>query len=245
MEVHKPKAVHGWRELANEIGVIVIGVLIALGAEQAVEQFHWNERAAHARDALREEVEDIYYMSAERIIVTPCLNAQLDRLKADVLKPGQRKARPTSIAAVGPMIYRHPVRLWSDTTWQSTISEQVSSHLRDAERQAFRNFYASAATARQMNTDELATGGRLMLLATPLQLDTALRANLIETIEGERLRVNGMNLLARQLMKLADKVFPEARNVLRDQDWLNDMQRPVSTIGWCRAAGLPLAQVPR
>jgi len=41
VEIHKPKAVHGWRELLKEIGIIVIGVVIALGAEQAVDAIHW------------------------------------------------------------------------------------------------------------------------------------------------------------------------------------------------------------
>ena len=41
MEIHRPKAVHSWRELLKEIGIIVIGVVIALGAEQAVESLHW------------------------------------------------------------------------------------------------------------------------------------------------------------------------------------------------------------
>ena len=37
MEIHKSKPWHGARELAKEIGVIVIGVLIALGGQQAVQ----------------------------------------------------------------------------------------------------------------------------------------------------------------------------------------------------------------
>ena len=35
MHFHLPKPLHGWQELPGEIGVIVIGVLIALSAEQA------------------------------------------------------------------------------------------------------------------------------------------------------------------------------------------------------------------
>ena len=37
MEVHKPKPWRGAREFAKEIGTILIGVLLALGAEQGVE----------------------------------------------------------------------------------------------------------------------------------------------------------------------------------------------------------------
>ena len=33
MEIHKPKPVHNWRELLTEIGVVVIGILIALSLE--------------------------------------------------------------------------------------------------------------------------------------------------------------------------------------------------------------------
>jgi len=32
MHFHLPKPLHGWREFAGEVGIIVIGVLIALGA---------------------------------------------------------------------------------------------------------------------------------------------------------------------------------------------------------------------
>lgn len=37
MDIHKPKPIHNWREFLSEIGVIVLGVLIALGAEQSIE----------------------------------------------------------------------------------------------------------------------------------------------------------------------------------------------------------------
>ena len=40
MHFHLPKPLHGWREFAGEVGIIVIGVLIALGAEQVVETLH-------------------------------------------------------------------------------------------------------------------------------------------------------------------------------------------------------------
>ena len=39
-----PKPIHGWRMFAGEVGIIVIGVLIALGAQQVMEN-----RAARRR----------------------------------------------------------------------------------------------------------------------------------------------------------------------------------------------------
>src|SRR6185312_14058686 len=41
MHVHLPKPLHGWREFVGEVGIIVLGVLIALGAGQVVESLHF------------------------------------------------------------------------------------------------------------------------------------------------------------------------------------------------------------
>ena len=44
MHIHLPKPLHGWREFLGEVGIIVIGVLIALGAEQVIEDIRWQEK---------------------------------------------------------------------------------------------------------------------------------------------------------------------------------------------------------
>ena len=55
MEVHTPKVAHSWRAFAVEIGTIVIGVLIVLAAEQAVEAIHNRHVAEEARRNVRAE----------------------------------------------------------------------------------------------------------------------------------------------------------------------------------------------
>jgi len=40
MHIHKPKQLHGFSEFVSEIGVIVIGILIALALEQSLEYMH-------------------------------------------------------------------------------------------------------------------------------------------------------------------------------------------------------------
>lgn len=52
MEIHKPKPVHSWRELLSEVGVVVIGIVIALSGEQAVEAVHHAEQRKELRQAL-------------------------------------------------------------------------------------------------------------------------------------------------------------------------------------------------
>jgi hypothetical protein len=57
MDIHKPKPIHSWRELASEIVVIVIGILIAIGLEQAVEWYHWRGEVAETEEAIHEELD--------------------------------------------------------------------------------------------------------------------------------------------------------------------------------------------
>lgn len=56
MHFHLPKPLHGWREFVGEVGIIVIGVLIALGAEQLVENIHGNEQVEQYRHAATREL---------------------------------------------------------------------------------------------------------------------------------------------------------------------------------------------
>lgn len=64
MHVHLPKPLHGWRAFAGEVGVIVLGVLIALAAEQAVEALHWRDQTATLRENLHREIRDDQWNAA-------------------------------------------------------------------------------------------------------------------------------------------------------------------------------------
>jgi hypothetical protein len=57
MHIHKPKPLHGWREVLREIGVIVVGIVIAVGLEQAVEFFHHRHQREQLEAALRRDGE--------------------------------------------------------------------------------------------------------------------------------------------------------------------------------------------
>ena len=50
------KPMHGWRAFAGEVGIIVIGVLIALAAQQGVETWRRQQDVERARDDLDDEI---------------------------------------------------------------------------------------------------------------------------------------------------------------------------------------------
>lgn len=48
MHFRLPKPLHGWRTFVGEVGIIVLGVLIALGAEQAAQTAHQRHEGEQA-----------------------------------------------------------------------------------------------------------------------------------------------------------------------------------------------------
>ena len=58
MHVHKPKPWHGAKELLREYLIIVLGVLTALAAEQAVEALHHRAQVREMTEKMRVESEE-------------------------------------------------------------------------------------------------------------------------------------------------------------------------------------------
>lgn len=55
MHLHRPKPLHGGRDILLEIGVIVVGIIIAIGLEQAVEFVHHSFQREELAAALRRD----------------------------------------------------------------------------------------------------------------------------------------------------------------------------------------------
>jgi hypothetical protein len=81
MHFHLPKPLHGWREFAGEVGIIVVGVLIALGAEQLVEQVHQRQEAAQANDIIRGELAFNLGRLQSRLQIRSCVDARISQIE--------------------------------------------------------------------------------------------------------------------------------------------------------------------
>ena len=101
MHVHLPKAFHGWRELAKEVGIIVLGVLIALGFEQLVQIWHWRNETRMTRQELASELSYDALFAGERVGIEECLR---DRIKALTAKLNDAGGHWTA----DPMVFGKP-----------------------------------------------------------------------------------------------------------------------------------------
>ena len=80
----------GWRAFWSEILIVVIGVVIALAANEAVENWNWRNKVADGEARLREDTANVFEWSAERYATGPCIDAQLAALIARVMDSGER-----------------------------------------------------------------------------------------------------------------------------------------------------------
>src|SRR4051812_21001882 len=93
VDIHKPKHVANWHELAKEVGVIVLGVLIALGAEQLVQRYEWSHKLHAAEEAMRAELRDDDGPQAViRSAMHACVKESLDAIRAAAEQGAPRDA---------------------------------------------------------------------------------------------------------------------------------------------------------
>ena len=123
MHFHLPKPLHGWREFAGEVGIIVVGVLIALGAEQVVETIHWRNQVGEARHAMAAELGDSIGQSYERQRIFPCIEERLNEISR-LLDAAEKSGRLPPLGETSAP----PYRTWVHGTWDTTRQGQTASH---------------------------------------------------------------------------------------------------------------------
>lgn len=189
-DIHKIKPIHGWREFVGEVGIIVLGVLIALTAENLVERWRWHEEAEQPRAAIRAEIADSALNAWERLIVRPCLVGQLkvlaDRLTAT---KGSWAPLPMKVTSqdtadeILPHTYQAPSREYVTDAWKNAVSTGAINHLRREEVAAFSKLYSAVGSVSASEDKEDAAAAKLTPLSFPQNLSAEARMRFIVDID--------------------------------------------------------------
>jgi hypothetical protein len=125
----KLKPPHGWNAVGWEFGIVVLGVLVALGAEQLVESLYWNNEVAAERKALLQEARDSFDSIALRKAQQPCVDRRLAEIKT-VLERHHRGEPLGIVNTIGLPTRQGATR----GTWQIALAGQALSHMKNDEK---------------------------------------------------------------------------------------------------------------
>ncbi|MEO7277550.1 MAG: hypothetical protein ABIW33_05965 [Sphingomicrobium sp.] len=129
---------HGWRVFFGEVGVVVLGVLVALGAQQAVEQMRTRRDVATFRTTINSEIAHNLWIYHYRDQGTACTERRLAQLSAwvDWLADGSAAALADTRRPLNFSLYR--------SAWDNRDAA-VFAALPDAARSKYAEFYDELA----------------------------------------------------------------------------------------------------
>ena len=137
---------HGWRAFWGEVGIIVLGVCIALVAQQVAEDINDREAVAQLRIALRAELADDRARWEDMRASDPCTLQRLtvlDRWPANA---------PIQARLVRP--YR--LMLWNmhSSSWDIAKASPAAAHIPLDERLTYADLYAAIDNWREYFAEE-------------------------------------------------------------------------------------------
>ncbi|HEY3813753.1 MAG TPA: hypothetical protein VGL66_11055 [Caulobacteraceae bacterium] len=218
MDIHKPKPVHGWREFLSEIGIIVLGVLIALALDQTVEWLHVQSEVAETRAALKVEISRNAGIAAFSSAEDKCMFAYTQKWIAWA-KGGPR-----------PNIFFPRYHSLQSAIWDLSKTGAVT-HMPLNERAALAKYYSGVALFNQNRDLQRQMGIRIFSIALSDRLSDAQAQALVQ-------ESNGAGVMNQYQWQNADGVIGRAREFgVEPEPWSASDRNGLVQL--CQAAGGP------
>ena len=143
-----PRPIHGWRAFLGEVGIIVLGVLLALAGEQAISSWRERREVADFRTAVDKEIGTNLFNLRFRASQSDCVKRRLTELER-WLDAWERGQRPVLTNRISRPFYLLPLR----SVWDSSTQEVMANMALD-DRLAIANVYSIVDTAHDNIFDE-------------------------------------------------------------------------------------------
>jgi len=145
-----PRAWHDWRNDGRELAIVVIGVLIALLAQEVVQGWEWQQKIQVADAAMREELlSDDGPQMVQRLAMHGCIASLLDRIRSAVEGGGSRPE-------ISALIDRYWIddRTYDHIALDAAQAADVASHLGQDRFTRFASAYNRMGVLEEVNHRE-------------------------------------------------------------------------------------------
>jgi len=183
MDIHKPNAWPAWRVMLTDFVIVVLGVGVALAAQQMADWWRWKSDVAQAREVIASETALNLFNTILRIRSAPCIERRLDQV-TDILDAA---ARTGSLPPVGN-IGQAPALAWPRGAWDNVIASQTASHFPRQQLVNIARLYKAVERAESFNVMEREAWSTLYTMVGPgRRLDPASEAELRKALSTARL----------------------------------------------------------
>jgi hypothetical protein len=200
MEIHRPKPIHNWREFLKEVGIIVLGVCIALGAEQLVAMLHNAQLARETRATARAELQSDLQNFLNRRVNQPCIDRRLDEIAKLIATSDRPGYRPPS------WIGRPQVEILNTSGWDAAAQAGRAALLGDKEQAELGRLYGQLRELYKLQREEQKAWAEMRQLEDQPRVDPQMRADVRSALQQARLLNWNIRVDLEQPEKRAEKL---------------------------------------
>jgi hypothetical protein len=236
----------GWRAFWSEIVIVVLGVVIALAANEAVQDWTWRNKVKDAEARLQGDIAWAFLWAAEKSASQPCVDAQLAAAARNVLESGDTlRPMPVIDSLNLQMVVRMPNRPYRFPVWDALLADGTASHFATQRQALFGRISDGMAMSRASEIETRRLGGNLLRMRDPIPLDPVVRADLLADINNLRslFAYEGLNAMQRMRVIVDAGIAPPDEMVER---FLNASGKHASGADFsgmphfCKTNGLPV-----
>jgi hypothetical protein len=195
VEIHRPGVVRNWREFLKEVGIIVLGVSVALAGEEAVSYYNWKNEVAVVQDSLNDELSDTLFAAMERVKIADCQRRTLDRL--DQLAD---ESRGTLVLHSDPVTRN---RVWGTAAWDAAVASGAIAHMPHDDRNTYASLFSAVRLFREMNLRQEELWATISAYRRPRPLTETSRERFVEAVAQLRALTGTMNHGSQQFVDSA------------------------------------------
>lgn len=185
MHFNRPTPPHGWNAVAWELAIVTIGVLIALAAQQVVDDWQWQQKVAIVRGSLMGELANDRARWDYDLAAAKCALPEVERLDSWA-RDGAKDALPAM-----PIVRSSQIMTMHMTNWTLAAGGDALDHFPVSEQLAFAALYAGIAN-RQVSIGDASDAMDRIQTLVPLASDANARRELRETLGRLKAAAAGM-----------------------------------------------------
>ncbi len=196
----------GWQRFGFEVAIIVIGVGLAMGADQIITSINRKAETRQAMNAVETDLMTLLSLSSERMAVEPCRREQVENLAARLQEPGETwdagfigDLTPENNPLILRQVLRTPIRNWPDGSWKALLASDAALYIDRGQFIQLSSIFDVAAEISDLQTRALVLKGNLAALGLTGPITAGQRREAYAAL-GELSAIEGLiSVHARQL----------------------------------------------